>query len=114
MPRDPQYKIFLGIKGAVIALDQRTGDELWRAELKSSDFVTVLWDGEVLFAATSGEVWRLDPEDGGEIWRNGLKGLGRGLVSLASNRPGSQTGNMELAAEKQRRDAAAAAAAAAG
>jgi hypothetical protein len=54
----------------------------------------------------------LDPERGGEMWHNELKGLGRGLASLASNRPGSTAGNMELAAEKQRRDAAAAAAAA--
>jgi outer membrane protein assembly factor BamB len=113
MPRDPKSNVFLGIKGAVIALEQRAGNEVWRAELKSSEFVTVLWDGEALFAATSGEIWRLDPESGIVIWHNQLKGLGRGLVSLASNRVGSQTGNAELAAEKQRRDAAAAAAAAA-
>src|SRR5829696_3696138 len=106
MPRDPQFKVFLGIKGAIIALDQRAGNVIWHVDLKSSDFVTVLWDGEALFAATSGEVWRLDPERGDVLWHNGLKGLGRGLVSLASTRAGSQAGRTELAAEKQRRDAA--------
>jgi outer membrane protein assembly factor BamB len=52
MPRDPRFNVFLGTKGAVVALDQRTGDEVWRAYLKSTEFVTVLWDGEALFAST--------------------------------------------------------------
>ena len=55
--------------------------------------MTVLWDGEALLAANSGEVWRLDPETGDEIWHNRLQGLGRGLVSLASTRaPAQATG----------------------
>ena len=108
MPRDPQVSIFVGIKNCVIALDDRTGVERWRTTLRSSDYVSVLWDGEALLAASGGEVWRLDPERGEVVWHNELKGLGRGLVSLASSRRATTTAETDLAAQKRRRDAAAA------
>ena len=112
MPRDPQILVFAGIKDSVLALDDRTGAEVWRAELRSGDYVTVLWDGEALFAANSGEVWRLEPQTGQIIWHNQLKGLGRGLVSLATSRHPTSRTDGTVAAEKRRRDAQAAAAAA--
>jgi outer membrane protein assembly factor BamB len=110
VPRDPRVLIFTGIKNSVVALDDRTGAEVWRTQLRSSDFVTVLWDGEALIAANGGEVWRLEPEHGQVMWHNELKGMGRGLVSLASSRRPTTTADTGLAAEKQRREAAAAAA----
>ena len=113
MPRDPQVLIYVGIKDAVVALDDRTGFEVWRTELRASGFVTVLWDGEALFAANAGEVWRLDPARGDVLWHNELKGLGRGLVTLASSRRPSAAPDAGLLAEKQREEAAAAAAASA-
>src|SRR5262249_3898546 len=107
-----QSLIFVGIKGCVVALNRDSGDEVWRAQA-GSDYVTVLWDGEALFAATSGEVTRLDPDSVATLWHNKLKGLGRGLVNLASTKaPTSQTG-VETSAEYMHRAAAAAAAAAA-
>lgn len=109
MPRDPQVLVFIGIRNAVIALDDRTGAEVWRAELRKSDYVTVLWDGEALMAASGGEVWRLDPERGTVVWHSELKGMGRGLVSLATSRRPSTTADTGLAAQKRQRDAAAAA-----
>ena len=110
MPRDRRVLVFVGIKNCVVALDERTGAEVWRIQLRSSDFVNVLWDGESLFVSNAGEIWRVDPEKGTVIWRNEMKGLGRGLVSLASMRaPGTQT-RVEFAAEKRRQDAEAAAA----
>jgi len=112
MPRDPQTLIFVGIKHSVVALDDRTGTEVWRTELRSGDYVTVLWDGEALIAGNSGEIWRLDPRNGHAMWRNELKGLGRGLVSMTSTRLPGLTAQEDLSAEKRRRDAAAAAAAA--
>ena len=114
MPRDQQVLIFVGIKDSVLALDERTGAEVWRAELRESGYVSVFWDGESLFAANSGEVWRLDPRSGQLIWHNELKGLGRGLVSLASTRRPSTSADTGFAAEKRRRDADAEAAAAVG
>ena len=112
MPRDPQILIFVGIKNSVVALDDRGGAEVWRAQLRSSDHVTVLWDGEALLAANGGEVWRLDPGSGQVVWHNELKGMGRGLVSLASGRRATTTAETDLALQKRRRDAQAAAAAA--
>src|SRR5262245_12286190 len=111
MPRDPQILVFVGIKDSVLALDDGTGAEVWRADLRSSDYVSVLWDGEALFAANSGEVWRLDPQTGQIIWHNELKGLGRGLVSVATSRHPNMRTDSGLAAEKKRRDAQAAASA---
>jgi outer membrane protein assembly factor BamB len=111
MARDPQILIFVGIKDTVLAIDDRTGAEMWRTELHTADYVTVLWDGEALLAANAGEVWRLDPKGGQVMWHNELKGLGRGIVSLSSSRRPSTSSDTDMAA-KRRADAAAAAAAA--
>jgi outer membrane protein assembly factor BamB len=98
--------IFIGIAGKVVALDRNTGSEIWRAELKG-DFVNVaLQDGD-LYATTKGELFCLDPATGTIRWQNPLKGLGRGLITIASS--GSQ--QTVVMGEKKQRDEAAAAAA---
>jgi outer membrane protein assembly factor BamB len=98
--------IFIGIAGKVVALDRGTGSEIWRAELKG-DFVNVaLQDGD-LYATARGELYCLDPATGAIRWQNGLKGLGRGLITIASS--GSQ--QTVVMREQQQRDEAAAAAA---
>jgi hypothetical protein len=113
MPRNSQELLFVGIKDVVIALRHEDGAEVWRAKLKGGDFVTVLWDGEALFAANNGEVFRLDPASGAIVWKNPMKGLRTGLVSLASFRAKApqSTPYETIAEQKRRRDAAAAAAA---
>ena len=60
MAREPRVLIYIGIKNAVLALDDQTGVEMWRTPLRGADFVSVLWDGQALLAANSGEIWRLD------------------------------------------------------
>ena len=95
--------VYVGIHGCCVALDRDTGDEVWRATL-GTDYMTVYWDGEALFVATRGEVTRLDPETGAALWHNKLKGLGRGLVSLASNRAPSAPMSADEAAEQKRRE----------
>jgi outer membrane protein assembly factor BamB len=114
MPRDLQVLIFVGIKNSVVALEDRTGAEVWRTKLRGQDYVTVLWDGEALIAANSGEIWRLDPQTGAVIWQNELKGLGRGLVNLASSRRATSVSDSDSAAAKWRRDQTATTAAATG
>lgn len=100
--------IFIGIDGKVVALDPNTGAEVWRTKLKTGDFVNVtLLDGN-LYATAKGELFCLDPATGNIRWQNQLKGLGRGLVTIASSN-GQQTVVMR---EKQQRDEAAAASAA--
>lgn len=101
MPRDPQVFLYVGIKSSVVALEDRTGAEVWRTQLRGSDYVTVLWDGEALVAANSGEVWRLDPQTGAVIWHAELKGFGRGLVSLASSRRATSASDTDSAAAKR-------------
>ena len=106
-----QDLLFVGIKNCVVALDPRDGTEVWRNKLKGSTFVSVLWDGEALFATSQGEVYRLEPSSGAVMWQNPLKGLGMGLVCLASTRgPVSSTAYETTAAQLQRQAAAAAAA----
>jgi outer membrane protein assembly factor BamB len=110
MPRNPQHQLFVGIHNSVAAIDARTGEERWRQKLGGS-YVSVLWDGEQLFASAKGQVFCLDPRDGAVLWNNELKGLGMGLVGMASSRVPS--GGELSGGEHQRRAAAAAAAGAA-
>ena len=75
--------VFIGIKGFAIALDRATGQEIWRTKLKG-DFVNlVLQDGN-LYVAASGELFCLDPANGQIRWFNQLKGLGTGLMAIAT------------------------------
>jgi outer membrane protein assembly factor BamB len=108
MPRQPL--LFVGIRGRVVALDRYTGDEVWRVQF-GSDYLTVFWDGEALFAATAGEIWRMDPDTGELLWHNKMRGLGQGLVSIASTQA---PGGNDSSVEHYRRLAQAAAASAAG
>ena len=116
MPRDPRAMVFIGIKDCVIALDEKTGDEVWRTEVRAAGFVYVLWDGQSVYATSAGEVWRLDPQNGYVLWHNELKGLGRGLASIASTRSAGPQSGLQLVAmaAQQAAEAAAAAAAASG
>jgi outer membrane protein assembly factor BamB len=84
MPRDRVRPLFIGIKGRVVALDRRTGAELWRAELKGGDFVNVFLDERYVYALTKGEAFCLDAERGSVVWHNPLKGLGLGLATMAA------------------------------
>src|SRR5690349_16996732 len=99
--------IFIGIAGNVVALDESTGQEVWRTPLSRGDFVNVALQNGNLYATAKGELFCLDPSTGGIRWQNPLKGLGRGLVTIASAE-GQQTIVMR---EKRQRDEAAAAAA---
>jgi hypothetical protein len=75
------------------------------------DFVNVVLQDGDLYATASGELFRLDPASGHIRWQNGLKGLGRGLVTIASD--GNQQA-LVMREKQQQEEAAAAAAGAAG
>jgi hypothetical protein len=98
--------IVIGIAGTVVALGRSTGQEVWRTNLKGGDFTNVVLQDGDLFATTKGELFCLDPATGSIRWQNPLKGLGRGLVTIAS--AGGQ--QAVLMCEKRQRDEAAAAA----
>lgn len=101
--------IYLGVKGSVMALDSATGQQLWLAELKGSDFVNVVFDGNNLFATTRGEIFCLDPQSGGIRWHNPLRGYGWGLITITGE--GIPPNAAAVTAEKQRQDQQRAAAA---
>jgi outer membrane protein assembly factor BamB len=81
--------IYIGIRGTVLALDRSRGVEIWRADLKGSDFVNVVLDGDRVLAATKGEVFCLDSTTGKILWNNELKGLGRGLMTVVTANSGA-------------------------
>ena len=96
--------LFIGIYGYALALDRATGQEVWRASLKGSDFVTVVLSGRDLLAASRGRLYCLEAATGTLRWENELKGLGWGIVSIAG-------ADVSAVAELQRRRSADAAAA---
>jgi outer membrane protein assembly factor BamB len=106
MSRRNRELVFVGIGDSVLALDTRDGGEVWRVEVGGMSFVNVYFDGEQLFAATKGEVFCLAPADGTVLWHNKLKGLGSGLVTIASTRISGAGGH--VAGAQAMRNAAAA------
>src|SRR5579871_2184540 len=101
--------IFLGVKGSVVAVDTATGQPVWEVNLKGTDFVNVVLDGNNLLATTRGEIFCLDPQTGGIRWHNPLRGYGWGLVTMAGD--GIPQNVSAVTAEKRRRDQQQAAAA---
>jgi len=81
----PASLVYLGIKGTVVALDRRTGMEIWRTPLKGSQFVNVTLATDAVLATTRGEIFCLDPVTGSIRWSNPLKGMGWGLITLAGS-----------------------------
>ena len=83
MTRTLAETVFIGMRGHVLALDRRTGGELWRTPLKSCGFVNVSLDGPDLLATTHGEIFCLNPVTGHIRWNNPLRGMGYGLICIA-------------------------------
>ncbi len=76
-------RVFIGVRGHVVAIDHATGAEVWRTKLKSSAFVTVSLTSNRILAGAGGEVFCLDPSSGSVLWHNKLKGLGLGIVAFS-------------------------------
>jgi|SRR4051812_33682794 outer membrane protein assembly factor BamB len=74
--------MFVGIKGAVLALYRNSGQQAWVAKV-GRDFVNVAVEDGKVFAAAHGEIFCLDPLSGNLLWHNPLKGYGLGLATMA-------------------------------
>ncbi len=99
--------IFLGFRSQVVALDRDTGAVVWKWKAgRGTGFVTVLLDGDRVVASVMGYTYGLDAATGRELWFNELKGMGMGVVSMASVR-GGMAGLVLQAAEQQTEDASA-------
>lgn len=77
-------RLFIGIKGHVVCLDRKTGNELWRQKLRSSSITNVVLDQGMLYAFARGHLYALKPQDGAVVWENKLPGLGYGPCIIAS------------------------------
>jgi len=76
--------IYVGIRGAVVALDHATGAVVWSVELRrGSSFVPVFHESGRVFATSGGEVTCLDAATGRIVWHNRLKGYGMGYAMIA-------------------------------
>jgi outer membrane protein assembly factor BamB len=84
---NPDDIILLGLRYSVTALSRLDGTMLWKTDLPTTlsgdDFVTLISDGQRVFAHTEGKVNCLDLATGQLLWSNPLKGYGYGLASLA-------------------------------
>jgi outer membrane protein assembly factor BamB len=78
--------LLLGLKHSVSAISKLNGRSLWNTTLPGGlaghDFVTVLSDGQRVFAHTEGKLHCLDLASGRVLWSNDLPGYGYGIASL--------------------------------
>ena len=114
MSRARASLVYVGIKAHVVALDRKSGAEVWRTALpakykSAASLVNVVRDADGLFATCAGEIFALDPRSGDLLWHDALKGLGSGLTTIATDMGGST--QSVVMGESQRQAAAAAAAA---
>jgi outer membrane protein assembly factor BamB len=105
--------VYVGLKSSVVALDRRTGAEVWRTPLKagvgrSTSFVTLHRDDDVLYAGVGGEVFALDPKSGTLLWHNPFKGFGFGIPSILGDGNAPAGDALPAAADYKRRSDAAA------
>jgi len=88
--------LIIGCNGFVSAIHANNGEELWRTKLREgllggsrgSD-VSVLIDGDQIYAGCHGRIYALRTADGQILWSNDLKGMGFNEVALA--RQGTNT-----------------------
>ena len=94
--------LFVGFNGRVIALDRADGSVVWKWKPSQkgmgNGMVTLLPDGDRLFATIMGYTWALDPVDGRELWYQPLKGEGSGIPTLATMRAASDSSRAAAAA----------------
>ena len=116
MARNKPSLVYIGLKHLVIAFDRKSGAEVWRVQLpakykSSGSFVNVVRDRDGLFATCAGELFALDPDTGAVLWHDPLKGLGTGLMTIATDLGGASATTVLEESARQTRAAASAAAA---
>jgi outer membrane protein assembly factor BamB len=98
----------------VVALDPRTGAELWRAKLPkggSGNPVTMVIKGQNLYVGHHGHVFCLDKRTGSILWHNDLPKTGYHAVLLTMEGAANSGGAGAVLDEQRRRKQAGAAAA---
>jgi len=86
---DTSNALFVGVKGHVAAFSKHDGSLIWKTQLKGAflsvgdRFVTVLVEGQRIYAHSHGELFCLEAATGQQLWTNKLEGLGYDIASLA-------------------------------
>ena len=81
--------LFVGVKGHVVAFSKHDGSLIWKTQLKGAflsvgdRFVTVLVEGQRIYAHSYGVLFCLDAATGKQLWTNKLEGLSYDIASLA-------------------------------
>ena len=77
--------LYIGTNAHVLAVDVKTGAEVWRTKLPHGVFTVCVLeaDGRV-FAGSGGYLHALDARTGKPLWKKKLKGLGFQPVTLAA------------------------------
>ena len=99
MPRTTTEHLIIGIGSNAVAIDRKTGAEIWRTEVKGSPYVTVMRDGAQVFVGAGGELFCLDARTGAVRWQNKLKGLGLGIISFDTSIEALMSGAIEAQRE---------------
>lgn len=88
--------LIIGCNGFVSAILVNNGQELWRTKLRDGVLggsrgydVSVLIDGDQIYAGCYGRIYALKTSTGEILWANDLKGMGFNEVALA--RQGNNT-----------------------
>jgi outer membrane protein assembly factor BamB len=88
--------LIIGCNGYVSAIHSNNGEEFWRTKLREGvlggsrgNDVSVLIDGDQIYAGCAGRIYALRVSDGQVLWSNDLKGMGFNEVALA--RQGTNT-----------------------
>jgi hypothetical protein len=99
----PEQLLYVGIKGRVLALNRASGEIVWEGRMTGGQMVTLLVDGDQVFATASGEVFAFNAITGEMLWHNSLPGMGLNLASLATT-AGSSSALLQQARLKQQQD----------
>lgn len=104
MAREPNV-LYIGTNRIVAALDQQTGEELWRTRLSrgSGHPVTIVIKDQKLYVGCYGHVYALDKRTGDILWENTLPKMGYYTVLLAMEGATGGTAQDAVAAEEARR-----------
>lgn len=94
--------LMVTLNGRILALDRRTGDELWRWNTPGSGCgspVSLVFCEDRIFAGCYGHVHALHAATGEKLWTNDLPKLFYGIVSLAMyGAAGTSASDLSLAA----------------
>ena len=89
---NPSDIILLGLKRSVTALSRADGTILWSTEIGGGlgdSFVTLIADGQLVYACSAGSLYCLELATGTRLWANRLTGYGYGLACLCLPESGS-------------------------